>query len=254
MLIPAILGRKLGMTQVFSDGRRFGVTVVQAGPCAVTQVKTAESDGYNALQMGFEDKPERLCLSPELGHAKKSGTPVKRFYREIRYAEDQAPDLKPGDEIKVNIFDGVLLVDVTGTSKGKGNQGVVKRWGFLGMPASHGCSKRHRAPGAIGRMGSISKGVAKGKHMAGRMGGDTVTVRCDVFKLDPEKNLLLLRGPVPGADGSVIFVRRSKYDHVISARRAKAKEQAAKAAEGKGGKKPAAAAPRPAAPAAQAKK
>jgi len=253
MLIPAILGRKLGMTQVFADGKRFGVTVVQAGPCAVTQVKTVESDGYNALQMGFEDKPERLCLSPELGHAKKSGTPVKRFYREIRYVPDQAPDLKPGDEIKVNVFDGVLLVDVIGTSKGKGYQGVVKLWGFRGMPASHGCSKRHRAPGAIGRMGSISKGVAKGKHMAGRMGNETVTVRCDVFKLDPEKNLLLLRGAVPGGDGSLIFVRRSKYDHVLAARRAKTAERAAKAAEGKGDKRTAVAAPR-SAPAASAKK
>jgi large subunit ribosomal protein L3 len=234
------------MTQIFDGNRRLGVTVVQAGPCVVSQVKTPETDGYSAIQMGFEDKPERLRLSPEIGHAKKSNTPVKRFYREVRYPNDQAPDCKPGDEIKASIFEGVIRLDVTGTSKGKGNQGVVKRWGFLGMPASHGCSKRHRHPGAIGRMGSISKGVAKGKHMAGRMGGDQVTVRCDLFKIDAEKNLLLLRGPVPGPDGGLLFVRRSKVDPVVAARREKAKQAAAKAAAAsakKGGAQPA---PRPA--------
>jgi len=231
MVIPAILGRKLGMTQVFDGNRRLGVTVVQAGPCVVSQVKTPETDGYAAVQLGFEDKPERLCLEPELGHAKKANAPVKRFYREMRYPDGQPPDLKLGDQVKAGVFEGVVVVDVTGTSKGKGFQGVVKRWGFLGMPASHGCSKRHRAPGAIGRMGSISKGVAKGKKMAGRMGGDQVTVRCDLFKIDAEKDLLLLRGPVPGANGSVVFVRRSKIDANVVARRAKAAEAAAKAAE-----------------------
>jgi large subunit ribosomal protein L3 len=231
MLIPAILGRKLGMTQVFDGNRRFGVTVVQAGPCAVTQVKAPETDGYSAVQLGFEDKPERLCLSPELGHAKKSNAPVKRFHREMRYPDGQAPDLKLGDEVKASTFDGVAVVDVTGTSKGKGFQGVVKRWGFLGMPASHGCSKRHRAPGAIGRAGSISKGVVKGKRMAGHMGTDQVTVRCDLFKIDAEKNLLLLRGPVPGANGSVIFIRKSLVNDVTVERRKKAAESATKAAE-----------------------
>jgi large subunit ribosomal protein L3 len=231
MLIPAILGRKLGMTQVFDGNRRFGVTVVQAGPCVVTQLKTPETDGYSAVQLGFEDKPERLCLKPEIGHAKKANTAVKRFHQEMRYPEGQAPDLKLGDEVKVASFDGVAVVDVIGTSKGKGFQGVVKRWGFLGMPGSHGCSKRHRAPGAIGRMGSISKGVAKGKRMAGRMGNDNVTVRCDLFKIDAEKNLLLLRGPVPGPNGGVIFIRRSKINDTTVERRKKAAESAAKAAE-----------------------
>ena len=127
MLIPAILGRKLGMTQVFDGNRRLGVTVVQAGPCVVTQVKTPETDGYCAVQLGFEDKPERLCLKPEIGHDKKANTPVKRFHREMRYPEGQAADLKLGDEVKVGAFEGVAVVDVTGTSKGKGFQGVVKR-------------------------------------------------------------------------------------------------------------------------------
>jgi len=230
-MIPAILGRKLGMTQIFVDGRRYGVTVVAAGPCAVTQVKTVESDGYNAVQMGFEDKPERLCLKPELGHAKKAGAPVKRFYREMRYPPTAAPEVKPGDEIKVGAFEGVLVVDVVGVSKGKGTQGVVKRWNFRGMPGSHGCSKRHRAPGAIGRMGSISKGVFKGKHMAGRLGNERVTVRCDLIKVDPEKNILLLRGPVPGAEGGLVFVRKSKIDAVVAARRERAKASAEAAAK-----------------------
>jgi large subunit ribosomal protein L3 len=245
VIIPAILGRKLGMTQIFQDGRRLGVTVIAAGPCAVTQVKTVESDGYNAIQMGFEDKPERLCLEPEIGHAKKAGAPVKRFYREMRYPAAAAPEFKAGDEIKVGAFDGVLVVDVVGVSKGKGTQGVVKRWGFRGMPASHGCSKRHRAPGAVGRMGSISKGVFKGKHMAGRMGNDRVTVRCDLVKVDPEKNLLILRGPVPGAEGGLVFVRKSKIDAVVAARRervrASAEEAAAKGGKGGARKAPAAA-------------
>lgn len=231
MLIPAILGRKLGMTQVFDGIRRLGVTVVQAGPCVITQIKSDDNDGYSAVQLGFEDKPKRLWLKPEIGHAEKAQTTVKRFHREMRYPNDQTPDLKLGDEVKVNAFDGVIVVDVTGTSKGKGFQGVVKRWGFLGMPGSHGCSKRHRAPGAIGRMGSISKGVAKGKHMASRMGGDQVTVRCDLFKIDAEKNLLLLRGPVPGPNGGVIFIRKSKVNDVTAARRKKAADAAAKAAE-----------------------
>ncbi|HOX08062.1 MAG TPA: 50S ribosomal protein L3 [Planctomycetota bacterium] len=229
--MPAILGRKLGMTQVFDGNRRFGVTVVQAGPCTVTQVKTPENDGYSAVQLGFDDKPERLCLKPEIGHDKKANTAVKRVHREMRYPEGQTPDLKLGEEVKVGSFEGTIVVDVIGTSKGKGFQGVVKRWGFLGMPASHGCSKRHRAPGALGRMGSISKGVAKGKHMAGRMGNDQVTVRCDLFKIDAEKNLLLLRGPVPGPDGGVLFIRRSKVNDVTAARRKKAADAATKAAE-----------------------
>lgn len=244
-MIPAILGRKLGMTQIFQDGRRYGVTVVAAGPCAVTQVKTVESDGYNAIQMGFEDKPERLCRKAEQGHARKAGAPVKRFYREMRYPGDAPPELKAGDEIKVGTFDGVQIVDVIGLTKGRGTQGVVRRWGFGGLPASHGCSKHHRAPGALGRMGSISKGVFKGKHMAGRLGNERVTVRCELLKIDPEKNLLLLRGPVPGGEGGLVFVRRSKIDSVIVARRERVRAAAEAAAKsGKGGAKKAPAAAR----------
>jgi large subunit ribosomal protein L3 len=201
------------MTQAFIDGKRVPVTVIQAGPCHVTQVKTVQTDGYNAVQLGFEDKPERLVLKPEAGHAKKAGVAAKRHYREVRYPADQAPDLALGSEVKVSIFEGVKKLDVIGTTKGKGYQGVMKRHGFHGMPASHGSSKRHRAPGAIGRAGSISKGVFKGKRMAGHMGCDQLTARCKLVKVDAEKDLLLVKGPVPGANDGLLFIRRSKFEH-----------------------------------------
>jgi large subunit ribosomal protein L3 len=213
MQVPAILGRKLGMTQAFIDGKRVPVTVVQAGPCHVTQVKTAETDGYNALQLGFEDKPERLVLKPEAGHAKKAGVAAKRHHREVRYPKDVAPDLELGAEVRVDVFEGVKKLDVVGVSKGKGFAGVMKRWNFGGGRASHGSSKHHRVPGGIGRAGSISKGVFKGKKMAGRLGGERVTARCRLVKIDREKNLLLVKGPVPGAAGGLLFVRRSKREY-----------------------------------------
>ncbi len=213
MQVPAILGRKLGMTQVFVDGKRVTVTVIAAGPCHVTQVKTAETDGYNALQLGFEDKPDRLVLKPEQGHAKKAGVPAKRHHREIRYPNDVAPDVELGAEVKVDVFEGVKKLDVIGTSKGKGFAGVMKRWNFGGGRASHGASKSHRRPGGIGRAGSISKGVFKGKKMAGHLGNERVTERCKLVKIDAEKNLLLVKGPVPGANDGLLFIRRSKREY-----------------------------------------
>ncbi len=213
MQIPAILGRKLGMTQVFVDGKRVPVTVIAAGSCHVTQVKTVETDGYNALQLGFEDKPERLVLKPEAGHAKKSGSPAKRHHREIRYPNEVAPDVELGSEVKVEVFEGVKKLDIIGTSKGKGFAGVMKRWNFAGGRASHGASKAHRTPGGIGRAGSISKGVFKGKKMPGHLGVERVTERCKLVKIDSEKDLLLVKGPVPGAAGGLVFVRRSKREY-----------------------------------------
>jgi large subunit ribosomal protein L3 len=201
------------MTQAFIDGKRVPVTVIQAGPCRVTQVKTTETDGYNALQLGFEDKPERLVRKPEAGHARKSGGPAKRHHREIRYPEDVPPDLEPGAEVKVGVFEGVRKLDVVGTSKGKGYAGVMKRWNFGGGRASHGSSKHHRVPGGIGRAGSISKGVFKGKKMAGHLGVERITGRCRLVSIDAEKDLLLIKGPVPGANGSLLFIRRSKREY-----------------------------------------
>jgi large subunit ribosomal protein L3 len=213
MQIPAILGRKLGMTQVFVDGKRVPVTVIAAGPCNVTQVKTVETDGYNAVQLGFEDKPERLVLKPEAGHAKKAGVPAKRHHREVRYPGDAAPDVELGQEIKVDVFEGVKKLDVVGTSKGKGFAGVMKRWNFGGGRASHGSSKHHRVPGGIGRAGSISKGVFKGKKMAGHLGSERITSRCRLVKIDAEKNLLLVKGAVPGGSNGLLFIRRSKREY-----------------------------------------
>jgi len=211
---PAILGRKVGMTQIFNEkGKREGVTVIEAGPCKVLQVKTVETDGYHAVQLGFADKREKNTTLPLLGHFGKAGSGPKRFVREVRL--DAAPDNKLGDELTVTLLEGFKKVDVTGTSKGKGFQGGVKLWHFHGMPASHGCSKRHRAPGGLGRHMSINKGVPKGKKMAAHMGSERVTVQgLSIIKIDPEHNLLLVRGAVPGANGSFVFVRQAIQDVV----------------------------------------
>jgi len=212
--VTGILGRKVGMTQVFDEkGKREGVTVIEAGPCKVLQVKTAESDGYHAVQLGFADKREKNTTLPLLGHCEKAGSGPKRFIREIRF--DAAVDSKLGDEITVKVLEGFKKVDVIGTSKGKGFQGGVKLWHFHGMPASHGCSKRHRSPGGLGRHMSINKGVPKGKKMAAHMGSERVTVQgLSIIKIDPEHNLLLVRGAVPGANGSFVLVRQSIQDLV----------------------------------------
>ena len=203
-----ILGRKLGMTQVFTEkGNRVPVTVIQAGPCKVLQVKTGESDGYFALQLGFGENKEKNTSKPLVGHFDKANSTPKRFVREIRLGA--APEDKLGDEIKVGIFEKVKYVDVTGISKGKGFAGVLKRHGFHGLPASHGCSKRHRAPGGLGRACSINKGVPKGKRMAGHMGVDRVTIKAlQLVRVDNENNLLLIKGAVPGANGSFVIVNK----------------------------------------------
>jgi len=203
-----ILGRKLGMTQIFTDkGNRVPVTVIQAGPCKVLQVKTNETDGYCALQLGFGEKKEKNTSKPLAGHFDKANSDPKRFVREIRLSA--APEENLGDEVKVNIFDKVKYVDVVGTSKGKGFAGTMKRHGFHGLPASHGCSKRHRAPGGLGRQCSISKGVPKGKRMSGHMGDTRVTIKLlELVRVDNEKNLLLIRGAVPGCNGSFVIVHK----------------------------------------------
>ena len=218
-----ILGRKVGMTQVFDEkGKREGVTVIEAGPCKVLQVKTAESDGYFAVQLGFGDKKEKNTTLPLLGHCEKAGSGPKRFIREVRL--DAAPAHKQGDEITVSVLEGLQKVDVIGTSKGKGFQGGVKLWHFHGMPGSHGCSKRHRSPGGLGRHMSISKGVPKGKKMAGHMGSEHVTVHgLRLVKVDPENHLVLVQGAVPGANGSFVIVRRSIQEKIRADKEAKKK-------------------------------
>jgi large subunit ribosomal protein L3 len=211
-----ILGRKVGMTQVWTEGGiRVPVTVIEAGPCKVLQVKSDKTDGYFAIQLGFGEAKEKNTAKPMVGHFDKAGSTPKRWVREIRL--DKAAEDKVGEDVTVKIFENIKYVDVAGTSKGKGFQGVMKRHNFHGMPASHGCSKRHRAPGGLGRQNSINKGVPKGKNIAGHMGAERVTVQAlQVVKIDAENNLLLIKGAVPGANGSLVYVNKAIREKVIA--------------------------------------
>jgi large subunit ribosomal protein L3 len=197
--VSGILGKKLGMTSIFDDsGESIPCTVIEAGPCVVTQVKTSERDGYTAVQLGFDAKPERLINKPLKGHLAKAGAKALRLLREFR--NFNGASLKPGDEVRVDIFTAGDVVDVVGRSKGRGFQGVVKRHHFRGVGmATHGQSDRVRAPGSIGASSYPSR-VFKGMRMAGRMGNDNVTVKnLKVVKVIPESNILIIRGSVPGA-------------------------------------------------------
>lgn len=209
----AIMGRKVGMTRWFlEDGTNIPVTIVEAGPCIVTQVKTVESDGYAAVQFGFSDAKARRTAMAQIGHDAKAGTTSKRVHREFRCeGDDEANGFESGQVLDVSVFEGVKYVDVTGISKGKGFQGVMKRHNFRGKEASHGVKRAHRRPGSIGghatNLGTGPK-IKKGKKMAGRMGGEQVTVRSlDVIHADPAKNLLVVKGPVPGPNGCDLYVK-----------------------------------------------
>ncbi len=210
-----ILGKKVGMTRVYDEsGAMVPVTVIQAGPCVVTQEKTVETDGYNAIQIGFEDVKASRRKKPQVKHAEKAGTAPKRFVREIRLADGAELPGKLGDSITVAVFSQEKLVDVTGTSKGKGYAGVMKRHGFGGFPASHGTERRHRAPGSQAGYGTDrghGGNIKKGKRMAGRMGGCRVTTKNHVLvAIDEEKNLLVVKGAVPGPAGGYCIVRSAK--------------------------------------------
>lgn len=211
-MTPALLGTKVGMTRVYDEkGSVVPVTVVQAGPCHVTQVKTVDTDGYNAVQLGFGDRKAKLSRMPLIGHAAKAGVGPKHYFREIRLKD--ATTLAPGAEVKVDLFNEVQYVDVIGKSKGKGTAGVMKRHHFGGQCASHGTERKHRSPGSIasratwrGQCGKPKKGV----RMAGHMGMDQVTTRNHpLVKIDTENNLLLIKGCLPGPNGSILFVRQS---------------------------------------------
>lgn len=205
-MVDALLGKKLGKTQVFrEDGTRVPVTVIEAGPCSILQIKTPERDGYRALQLGFDDKKEKKATKAHIGHTSKVGATPKRFIREVGY--DGEPALEAGQDLKVDMFEGTKKIDVIGVSKGKGFQGPMKRWGFSGAPATHG----HVKPRTIGSIGcSAYPGrVWKGKKMPGRMGHDRITIQnLEIVEIDKEKNLLLVRGAVPGADGGYVIIRR----------------------------------------------
>ncbi|MBL9080023.1 MAG: 50S ribosomal protein L3 [Planctomycetes bacterium] len=240
-----ILGKKLGMMQIFQDdGTCVPVTVVRAGPCRVLQVKMATAaehpeghrtaqinrgkkggkqsrpraaDGYYAVQLGFDDKPARLCSKAELGTLKKVGLDQgKRYVCEFRL--DAAPTQKPGEEVTVEVLKGVPHVDVTGTTKGRGWAGTIKRWGFSRQPTSHGNSLNHRTGGGLGRQHSISSGVPKGKRMAGHYGVERVTVqRLEIVKIDAERNLVFLRGAVPGHKNGYLELRKTvKNERLIT--------------------------------------
>ena len=211
-MTPALLGKKLGMTRIYDEkGAVVPVTVVEAGPCAVTQVKTPETDGYHAVQLGFGECKAKFSTIPLIGHTAKAGVGPRRHFREIRLKD--ATDRKPGDVVNVAAFEGVQFVDVVGTSKGKGTAGVMKRHHFGGQPASHGTERKHRSPGSIcsrasnrGHTGKPKKGL----RMAGHMGMDQVTTRNHpLVKIDPENNLLLIKGALPGPNGTLLFIRKS---------------------------------------------
>ncbi len=201
----AILGKKLGMTQIFAeDGALIPVTVVEAGPCSVIQKKTLENDGYVAVQLGFVDKKEKKANKAEKGHFAKANVNVKRYLKEFKL--DNAEELNLGDEIKVDIFEAGEVLDVTGTSKGHGFAGTVKRWGTHRGPMSHG-SHYHRAPGSLGACSSPSR-VYKGKKLPGHFGVEKVTVQnLSLVKVDTERNLLLIKGAVPGPKGGLLTVK-----------------------------------------------
>ncbi len=202
-----ILGRKIGMTETFEkDGKLTPVTIIEAGPCLVLQLKVPDLDGYRAVQLGFADKKENRTKRPLLGHFKKAGVKPKRFIKEIRISDKDK--YRIGREIKVDIFKEGDFVDISGTTIGKGFQGGMKKWGWSGGPASHG-SMTHRRPGSIGASAFPSR-VFKGHHLPGRMGGNRRTVqKLKVVKVDLENNVLMVKGAVPGHKNSYLVIRNA---------------------------------------------
>ena len=204
----AIIGKKAGMTQIFDDaGRVIPVTIIQAGPCTVVQKKTEEKDGYNAVQLGFEDVPERKLTKPEMGHLKKAGVSPKKVLKEFRL--DNCDALNVGDQVNADVFAPGDRVDVTGVSKGKGYQGVIKRHGAARLKESHGSGPVHRHAGSMGS-GTDPSRIFKGKIGAGHMGHEQVTVlNLDVIQVDTELGVIAVRGAVPGPKNGVVYLRNS---------------------------------------------
>ena len=207
-----LLGKKIGMTRVYDDGKILPVTVIQAGPCTITQVKTDATDGYNAIQIGYEEVKANRVKKPGLGHAEKAGTTCKKFVRELRL--DSESQQSPGDILTVDSFAEIKYVDVSGTSKGKGFAGGMKRHGFGGFPASHGCERKHRAIGSISSYCSDAGhggNLKKGKKMPGHMGCEKVTTRNHgLISIDADKGLLIVKGAIPGPNGGYVVVKESK--------------------------------------------
>jgi len=203
--MPGLIGKKIGMTSVFSvEGKNIPCTVIEAGPCTVTQIRTLETDGYEAVQLGFVEKKEKHATKAEIGHCKKAGTTPKRKVVEF---DGFGSDVKLGDVITVDLLEADSFIDITGISKGRGFQGVVRRHGFSGVgQATHGQHNRLRAPGSVGASSYPSR-VFPGMRMAGRDGGKTITVQnLQVLKVIPENNLLIVKGSVPGAKDSYLII------------------------------------------------
>ena len=210
--VKAIIGKKVGMSQIFDEnGRVIPVTVIEAGPCVVTQKKTSEKEGYNAVQLGYEDVPERKLNKPEMGHLNKAGVSPKKHLREFNL--DNAAELNIGDIVKADTFKVGDFVDVTGISKGHGFQGVVKRHGAGRTPMTHGGGPVHRHAGSMGPIDPAH--IFKGKIGAGQMGNEQVTVmNLDIVKVDVEHNLIAVRGAIPGPKGGVVFLKSTAKTHV----------------------------------------
>ena len=204
----AIIGKKIGMTQIFdADGKVIPVTVIQAGPCVVVQTKSVDKEGYSSVQLGFEDAVEKRLSKPEIGHFKKADLPLKKHLKEFRLEGDV--QLNVGDVVSADTFAEGECVDVIGTSKGKGTAGVIKRWGFKMSFTSHGAGPIHRHGGSIGANTSPGK-VVKGRKMAGHMGVEQVTVQnLDVVKIDTENNILAVRGAIPGPKGGIVYIKNT---------------------------------------------
>ena len=210
----AIIGRKIGMSQIFDEaGKVIPVTVIEAGPCVVVQKKTVEKDGYDAVQLGFQDVAERKLTKPEQGHLKKAGVPLKKVLKEFKL--DKAAEMNVGDEVKADTFAKGDHIDVTGISKGKGFQGVVKRWNAGRGRMTHGGGPVHRHVGSRGS-GTDPSRIFKGTGGPGQMGGDTVTIQnLEVVKADPELNMLVVRGAIPGPKYSLVTVKNTVKTHKV---------------------------------------
>jgi large subunit ribosomal protein L3 len=207
-MMKGIIGKKVGMSQIFDEaGNVIPVTVIEAGPCFVTQVRLDDRDGYTAVQLGYEETQAKRLTQGQLGHLRRNNLPALRYLREFRIYNGKGADVEEGQEIRVDVFEKGERVDVIGTSKGRGFAGTIKRHGFHRQPKTHGQSDRERAPGSIGMCATPGR-TLKGQRMAGRMGNDRVTIRnLEVVVVDPERNLLAVRGSVPGAKDGIVMIR-----------------------------------------------
>ena len=212
-MLATLLGRKIGMTRVYDEtGRNIPVTVIQASPNHISQVKTSDRDGYNAIQLAFEQVKPRRSTIPMIGHDARAGLTPRRWHREVRLGAEEVSEYELGQELAVDIFEQVKFVDVIATSKGKGYAGGVKRWGFKGQPASHGVERKHRSAGSVGgRSSNAGTGrPKKGGKKAGQMGSVRHTVRSlELVRHDQEENLLIVKGPVPGPNQGFVIIREA---------------------------------------------